>query len=508
MIDCQTVRVPGASCALLLSLASPLRCQAQPARAREGKPDFARIRQFIREQLVADSVPSMAVAVARRGGIVWEEGFGWADRENRVPATEHTMYAMASVTKTMTATALMLLQGRHQLDLDRPVNDYLASARLSSPMWDPAGATVRRVATHTAGLTTFGGDHRVPPEETIRRYGTLFWRPGERFDYSNLGYVILGNVISRVSGRSYADFMRDELFWPLGMTHTSIGVGPGLEKYIAARYTNGGGREGPWQESLTPGASGAFCSAHDLALFGIFHLKAHLANQKAILTDAAIDAMQKETVATEYPGSGRYGLGWWIDEDLYGYRSVLGQGGNSFATAVLRLLPSEGIVVAALANTDSSLPWKAVDEVLSTLLPSYREKRARNTGSEKPRRPDAPLPAALTGTWTGKIQTYQGDPPLTFSIAASGDVHARLGSQLETLLNNARFSDIVEIPGNDRGQLTGRMSGDLGTDDLKGPRYDLSFYLTLEGELLYGAVTAGDYPRLSFWVELKKQRTE
>jgi CubicO group peptidase (beta-lactamase class C family) len=504
MIVRHTVGVPGASCVLLLSLVSPLRCQAQPITAREGKPDFSKVRQFIREQMVATSVPSIAVAVARRGEILWEEGFGWADRENRIPATEHTMYALASVTKNMTATALMLLQARKQLDLDRPVNDHLGSARLTSPMWDPAGATVRRLAMHTAGLTTFDGGGA--PEETIRRYGTLFWRPGERFDYSNLGYAILGNVISRVSGRSYADFMRDELFWPLGMTRASIGIGPGLEKYVAARYTNGGGRQGPWQESLTPGASGAFCSAHDLALFGMFHLKAHLANQKAILTDAAIDAMQKETVATGYPSPGRYGLGWWIDEELYGYRSVLGQGGNSFATAVLRLIPSEGIVVAALANTGSSLPWKVMDEVLCTLLPSYREKRARDTGSEKPRRPDAPLPAALTGTWTGKIQTYQGNLPLTFSISASGDVHARLGSQLETLLNNARFSDIVEVPGSDRGQLTGRMSGDLGTDDLKGSRYDLAFYLTLEGELLYGAVTAGDYPRLSFWVELRKEK--
>jgi hypothetical protein len=165
-------------------------------------------------------------------------------------------------------------------------------------------------------------------------------------------------------------------------------------------------------------------------------------------------------------------------------------------------------VVAVLANTGSSLPWKVMDEILSTLLPSYRDKRARDTGTEKPPRPNPPLPAALTGGWTGKIQTYQGDLPLTFSIAASGDVHARLGSQLETLFDDARFSDIVEIPGNDRGQLSGRMSGDLGTDDLKGQRYDLKFYLTLEGETLYGAVTTSSGGLFSHWVELRKKRTE
>src|ERR1044072_8564835 len=105
----QPVHVPGVSCVVILVLASSFRGQAQPMTARAGNPDFTRVRQFIQEQIVATGVPSIAVAVARRGEILWEEGFGWADRENRIPATEHTMYALASVTKSMTATALMLL---------------------------------------------------------------------------------------------------------------------------------------------------------------------------------------------------------------------------------------------------------------------------------------------------------------------------------------------------------------------------------------------------------------
>src|SRR5262245_45724947 len=117
-------------------------------------PDFSAVRKLARETIVAATAPSMAVAVVRRGRILWEEGFGWADREQRIPATAHTMYYTASVTKTFTATALMLLHERKRLNLDRPVNDYLGSAKLSSPGWDPAGATIRRVATHTAGLTT------------------------------------------------------------------------------------------------------------------------------------------------------------------------------------------------------------------------------------------------------------------------------------------------------------------------------------------------------------------
>jgi CubicO group peptidase (beta-lactamase class C family) len=116
-LEDHAMKVLAPACALLLSVASPLRCQAQPTAARESKPDFSKVRQFIQEQLVATSIPSISVAVARRGKILWEEGFGWADRENRVPATEHAMYQTASVTKLMTSTAVMILQERKQLDL-------------------------------------------------------------------------------------------------------------------------------------------------------------------------------------------------------------------------------------------------------------------------------------------------------------------------------------------------------------------------------------------------------
>src|SRR5262249_39395997 len=78
-------QVLGASWVLMCSLASLLPCLAQPNAVRDGKPDFTRVRKFIQEQIVATTVPSVAVAVARRGEILWEEGFGWADRENRVP---------------------------------------------------------------------------------------------------------------------------------------------------------------------------------------------------------------------------------------------------------------------------------------------------------------------------------------------------------------------------------------------------------------------------------------
>lgn len=281
---------------ILFSLAVPGVAQLPPSSRNR---DFSSMRKLIRETMVEWVVPSIAVAVVRDGHILWEEGFGWADREERKLATEHTMYYTASVAKIFTTTALMMLQERKRLDLDRAVNDYLGSVKLSSPAFDPAGATIRRVAMHTAGLTTFGPTTQFSMEEQIRRFGILFWPPGERFDYSNLGPLILEEVVERVSGQTYHDFLRDQIFWPLAMTHSSgNGIPAELEAYAAQRYSFAGGR-------VRRADGGIYCSAHDLAMFAMFQLKAHRPDQKQLLKDASIDAMQNQGVPA---GSRRYGL--------------------------------------------------------------------------------------------------------------------------------------------------------------------------------------------------------
>src|SRR5947199_6153899 len=159
---------------------------------------FGAIRDLICARLVEQVLPSLAVAVARDGEILWEEGFGWADRENRIPATEHTLYSLASISKPITATGLMVLKERGKLDLDRPIDDYLGDARLNARVGNAKKATVRRIANHTSGLPLhyhfFYEDEpyrRPPMDETIRRYANLVTAPGERYYYSNLGYGLL-----------------------------------------------------------------------------------------------------------------------------------------------------------------------------------------------------------------------------------------------------------------------------------------------------------------------------
>ena len=360
---------------LLVALASPAWAD-----------DFDSVRAKIKTLLLEQNVPSLAVAVAKDGKVLWEEGFGWADREKQVRATQHTMYSLASISKPITATGLMVLVERGEVDLDRRANAYLRDAKITSPIGPTRDATIRRLANHTSGLPLhyqfFYEDEphlRPPMPESIRRYGVLMRPPGERFQYANFGYGVLDHVISQVAARSYADFMRQEVFLPLGMTHSSIDIAPGLEQYAAVRYA-ADQTPLPFYDFDHPGASAVFASAHDLVRFGMFHLKQKSDDQRAIISDESIDEMQKPTADA---GSGRhYGVGWFIAPDEHGYATVSHTGGMGGVRTRLCLVPSEGIAVAVLCNTSSSAPLRMTEEILATMLPKYGEELRKETGTQ------------------------------------------------------------------------------------------------------------------------------
>ena len=186
-------------------------------------------------------------------------------------------------------------------------------------------------------------------DETIARYGILVTAPGETFNYSYLGYGIIDQVIARVSGLSYADFMRQEVFIPLGLTHTSVGVGPGLEAFAAQRYDDRQ-RPIPFYTFDHLGASAVNSSAHDLVRFGMFHLKDHLSDQRAILADSMIDAMKVPSDREAF--GAQYGLGWGVHPHLHGYRVIEHTGGMPGVNTVLGFYPTENLAVVVLIQLD------------------------------------------------------------------------------------------------------------------------------------------------------------
>jgi CubicO group peptidase (beta-lactamase class C family) len=471
--------------------------------------EFDAIRQKIPDELTKRGTPSIAVAVARDGKIVWEQGFGWADRENRVPANEHTMYSLASISKPITATGLAVLIERGKIELDKPINDYLGEAKLIARVGNPAEATVRRVANHSSGLPLhyqfFYADEpyrRPAMYETIRRYGNLVTAPGERFQYSNLGYGVIDYVISRAAGKPFADFMREEVFLPLGLTHMSVDIGPGLEKYEAVRYGTDGLRI-PFYDFDHPGGSAIYASAHDLVRFGMFHLGDRQPDQKEIISDSLRRQMQEPTA--ESGKSQGYGIGWLVDKNSQGETIVSHSGGMGGVNTLLTLVPGKRLAVAVLANSNSGLPFSISKEILEVVMPTTAESEEKENGNLRFQAPSADAEVelqSLAGTWKGHVHTYERDLPITISVHKDGDVHVQIEGQLETLLNRPRFRD---------GWLRGRMSGDLQTSDTARTPYDLQLEVKQRDNVLAGSLIAMSRPgkragnALTHWIELCKE---
>jgi CubicO group peptidase (beta-lactamase class C family) len=467
---------------------------------------FDNLRVQIQETLIAEKVPSLAVAVSRGEQVVWQQAFGWADLENRIRASESTMYCLGSVSKPNTATALMVLVEQGVVGLDQPVNKYLGKDKLQAHIGNEADATVRRLANHTSGLTRhsqlFYSDEvikRPPMSELIRRYGHLLQEPGQTYEYSNFGYGVLSYLIERASGKSFAQFMQEAVFLPLDMTHTAVGRNSHLEKNYAINYGEGQTRIPPF-ESAHPGASDVYSCTQDMIRFGRFHLKHLQVGQKQILQNKHIELMQQPDAKIDSQSS--YGIGWYIDSNYYGYRRIYHTGHTGYTTASLMLFPDQDICIVALANSSTDLPVRVSQWILARLLPDYakRLKEQGRLASQEQTSPYIPAPEWV-GQWSGNIETYKGKSNLQMWFEENGEIYVQMQGQNKTYVSGARIQN---------GNIRGSFNGDIGTEDANRYPYNLHFKLRRRDDLLYGSITATSQGGrrvgsvLSHWLELKR----
>jgi CubicO group peptidase (beta-lactamase class C family) len=502
------------TCLLLGGLARS--AVAQPSAAADRwQPARDAAERLMKERGVA----GVAVAVAKDGKIVWEEGFGWANREKMIPVTPNTMFSLASISKPMTATGLMTLVQRGQIKLDQPANDYLGVSKITGLAGDASGATVRRVLGHMAGLPLhyqfFYADEatRRPPsmDETIARYGILVTAPGETFQYSNLGYGIIDYIISRTSGQTYGDFMRTRVFLPLGLTHTSVEVPAGLEPYAAERYW-------PDQKPVSfyrfdhMGASAVWSSVHDLVRFGMFHLKDRLPEQRAILADSSIDEMKKP-VALDAFGQ-QYGLGWVIHQSDRGHPLVEHSGGMPGVSTILNLYPRDNVVIAVLTNASGGwgdVAAQTAGVILSGYADSLKAEKARATKRPEPAKFTAP--AELIGTWTGTLRTWAKTVPFELQVKQDGEVQVQLGDTARTDGSNradVQLRALVNGVSWEKSVLSGRFAGQIPAADVSWVPHTIAFDLHLVNGVLRGQASAqtSDTPvyfSVASYLELKRR---
>ena len=449
----------------------------------------SKIEQHIKE---AKKIPSISVAVAKNGEIIWEEAFGFADVEKQIEATPHTMYHLGSLGKVYTATAIMILNERGLIDLDKPVNDYLGESKIQAYEGNVGDATVRRILNHTSGLPYFWThlyehelDQRPSWDEVIDHYGNVVSPPGERYIYSNLGMGILGYVIERISGKPYAEFMKTEIFDPLGLSRTHIDPGrPYDEEYIAQKYAPEG--RVPYSDHICKGGGTVFASAHDLVRFGMFHLKNHAEDMQPILSDQTLEDMQNSKSANT-----PYGIGW-HSFNKFGYKIVLHGGHVVGSISSLRLIPSENIAVAVVSNGEEADTPKICDWIFAELLTRYNaffKIREAFSGDNKNDPGRFSPPASLIGIWRGSIKTYEGDLSVQIIVKSDGDVRMKYLKEEDSENEGvtpvegqiSRFANAV---------FHASFPLEIPTPFTNRYRHSVNFHLKLRGNILSGYISA------------------
>lgn len=517
------------TCVVLVSLGLLCLCPARGGATadRPSKPlmkaaneEFREARSLIADAIAERSIVSAAVGVAHGGKIIWLEAFGLSNGPQRARATAHTAYPVASVTKPMTATAIMLLAERGKIDINDPVEEYIKPLEFKAYGGEFKDVTLKHLLNHTSGLPMhynyFYVDEpydRPSLEETVERYGFLMHPPGAVFRYSNLGYGVLGHVISKVSDMTYEEFMQAEVFERLGMTTSWVGFYPDRSGLTAEKY-GPDLRPIPHIRMDSPGAGEAFSCAYDLVRFGMFHLKNNIPSAAGMLSREAIEAMQRAADETaEYEGD-LYGMGWFFREDDYGYRTVWHEGGIGGASSIIKLVPSENIAVVVLLNSWSAdLPGRIANEVIGVLLPDFKENMSK--GALPASSGFAPFKGEpeFTGTWKGDIRTYAGDLPVYMVFQEDGDVHFLKRLEVDrtwVLQNQNLFDKVLNNTGIRGNRVYGWVDGRISTPDAMREPHVLVVDVVRAGDKISGSVSAISasermYYGLSHYVELEKQ---
>ena len=389
-------------------------------------------------------LPSLSAAVFRGGELVWSEAVGLGDVEQRVEATTETQYAIASITKTFTAAAMLQLRDERRLDLDDPLSRHLPEAAHGTP-------TLRRMLSHASGL------QREPPgeiwetlefpgeEELLRRLDEAeqVLPPAADWHYSNLAYALLGHVVARVSGVSLREYVEERLLRPVGLERTTWGPGPTAAlPYFVEPYSDAVRREPVLELDGKGGESGLYSTVGDLARWGAFLAEP----DERVLAPASVAEMHDLQIMAEADWT----LGWGLGLELWrrGERVFAGHtGGYPGFVSILVLSRSDRIGAVLLTNSGR---WPDLSKTGLDLVEAALEELAPEIEPWSPEEPPPGDVLPLLGRWWSEGEE-------TIFSWRGGKVEARLASALPE-----REPSVFEQEGEDRFRtVSGRERGEV-----------------------------------------------
>lgn len=471
-------------------------------------------RNAVQEIMESTGASSVSLAFIDGNKVVWAETFGLADKESRTAPTVDTMYCIGSTSKMVATVAVMKLVDQGLLSLDGPLKNYIPSFSMASPGY--AQVTVRMLLNHSAGFP--GTDERNAETSTPLPFSLsaqvletlktqrLKHAPGYMNVYSNDGFTVVEQLVTAVTGKSYAQFVQEEIFTPLGMNHSRYPLGYFPDGSFAKRYAAG---------TLVPqlflnsfGSGGLYSTPLDLAKLAMMILGGGKLGDVRILSQASVSAMGvDQTVARFNPVQAKsysYGLGWdTVIQPGLGVVGVTGwqKGGDvTLYGSVLTVAPAEGLAVVVMGASGSFGSGSATVLAERLLLRALAEKgrivmpAPLNLSPRPVRAPSPGLLDSVSGTYANnntlmRVQK-QSDNSLnidTFS-ATKGWTPMKTGLRLR---DDERFSS-DESPS---------MSYSFKTADDR--RYLIVRYVTGYGhyqdEIVYGQQIAAAGPLPASW---------
>ena len=304
-----------------------------------------------------------SIIVTQQGRVLVNKGYGLANFEHAIPRTSQTRFNLASMTKQFTAMAIMILQKKGLLDTNDMVSKHIPVAEFQLG----EKITIHHCLTHTSGLLDYSDlpeyDYQAPlytTNEMIKLFKNkpLDFEPGSKFRYSNSGYVLLGYIVEKISGQPYANFLKENIFEPLGMQNTGF-VYNSTDERFAAGYTVGNKQVDYIDMSFANGDGNLISTTHDLYLW-----------DQALYTEKLLPLVYLQKIFTPLKNNDpshkyiNYGYGWLIDEIL-GHKRVWHNGGMPGVATTITRFVADDVCIIVLSNIDR--PTAQVEKISSDL---------------------------------------------------------------------------------------------------------------------------------------------
>ena len=336
--------------------------------SKEDRAASIRIDRVVSEEMSAHKVPGVSLVVLRKGKIVLLKSYGLANVEHQVPVKPETIFQSGSMGKQFTAAAVMILAQENKLSLDDHISKYFPNVPAT---WKDI--TIYHLLTHTSGL----GDY--PPEIDLKRDYTeaeflaaftkppLDFEPGTSWNYSNVGYVTLGILIGKITGKFYGDFLKERLFQPIGMTMAQVISEADIIPNRAAGYRLVRG-ELKNQEWVSPSTNSTADGSYYVSILDLAKWDA------ALYTDLPLTQSSREkiwTAAKLRDGATRdYGFGWHLG-NYHGHRLAFHGGAwQGFKTFIIRFLDTD-LTIIFLANSWETRDFKLARALASAYYPAF-----------------------------------------------------------------------------------------------------------------------------------------